>query len=588
MKRKQIICLFITGLALLFTHNLSAQNICSQPPTQTRVLLVGDSWAQFMWLQYNSYRKIFAQFGYPDILEKGDRTAISGTRANQWYSGSNMTTLMSEIRDNPSIDIVVISLGGNDLINGFEATMDSTEIDELMTRIQGHMQIIVDSIKSARPGLEILINSYDYLNFVETITDFPSSFLFPQNPFISNWNSMGQPDVQTVNLGLSLLALKMIEIANNDPQVFFVNNLGLNHHVFGYPTVFPLPPGGTFPPGESPLPGQAPDYSPLQGGYPDYPSHRTAMGPIPIINLPGWDPIHMSGDAYYYFVKNQYKYYFLNKFQGNPTQTFTSQGDNFDGWADENGNTGTGEIRMGANPSGSVTGIISFNTADLPDDAEITEATLFINRAGLTGANPIGGQLGETLIDIKSGTFGSEALEAGDWNETADAENVGCFIGNASADEHTIRIELQPQAFEFLNKNGITQFRIRFANPGSSERFLSFNTGSATKDFAAPKLSVHHTGTVGVAPTLSNKNSLRVFPNPANDNVKIQLSSEISGDATLTVQNLLGQTLLRQQVNLQNGLNEHSFNIGQLSSGIYLVAVESKGMREVKKLVVER
>ena len=75
-----------------------------------------------------------------------------------------------------------------------------------------------------------------------------------------------------------------------------------------------------------------------------------------------------------------------------------------------------------------------------------------------------------------------------------------------------------------------------------------------------------------------------VYPNPVND--KLQLKWEQEGEVTIILQNLLGER--KQQYALQTGIKEMSINTTSLSSGIYLITIQSDSERSSRKVEIVR
>ena len=88
----------------------------AQDPT-VRILLVGDSWPGFMWAE-RSLRTALNAAGLGTYEEKGDVTAIGGSRASDWAQPAWLQLITDEIGANPTIDIVHLSIGGNDILGG--------------------------------------------------------------------------------------------------------------------------------------------------------------------------------------------------------------------------------------------------------------------------------------------------------------------------------------------------------------------------------------------------------------------------------------------------------------------------------------
>jgi hypothetical protein len=86
----------------------------------------------------------------------------------------------------------------------------------------------------------------------------------------------------------------------------------------------------------------------------------------------------------------------------------------------------------------------------------------------------------------------------------------------------------------------------------------------------------------GVA-QLSNVASagLQVYPNPTTGTIKIQLENWNSEIITITLTNAIGQVVLSETTGSQNS----SFNLSQVSTGIYTLKAESKGMTKTVRLI---
>lgn len=444
-------------------------------------MLLGDSWAHIMW-NNRTYKDVFDQFGFADKTEHGVSTAISGTTANFWAQPSNLTVIVNELQQNPAIDIVLISIGGNDLLAGINGSMpgwhtglNTSDESLLFDRIQADIQAIISGIKGVRPSIEIVFSGYDYVNFVETVLNNPTG------PIALTWANLGQPNPLQLNSAFARFEQRKIDIANADSRVHYVQGFGLMQYVYGYP--------GIFPPYFVPAPGQQPpSYTPFPGGDVNYPTPPAALA------ANGTDAIHLSDEGYKHLVVNQMVAYFLNKFRGNPNATFQSEGGLNDGWVRSDFSLGAGAIRTGDNGS-SVTyrGIISFNTDAIPDNATVRGASLFLNRAALSGTNPfLSGLQGAAAVDVKTGTFGGAGVELTDYFEPADAVDAGCFIGAAPNNGYTIRVDLKPAGFNSINKSGRTQFRIYFQiASGSTADYIEFNTGDQP-GLLAPYLDVFY------------------------------------------------------------------------------------------------
>jgi hypothetical protein len=68
---------------------------------------------------------------------------------------------------------------------------------------------------------------------------------------------------------------------------------------------------------------------------------------------------------------------------------------------------------------------------------------------------------------------------------------------------------------------------------------------------------------------------LHVYPNPTKGNVKVEMLSDKTEDALINLVDLTGHVLLSQNIILQEGNNQYELNLSNITTGMYLVVVES-------------
>ncbi len=125
---------------------------------------------------------------------------------------------------------------------------------------------------------------------------------------------------------------------------------------------------------------------------------------------------------------------------------------------------------------------LSFNTAGLPDNAEITNVQLKIKISGFAGGNMFTtNTLGDLLVDISKPYFGNNAkLVKTDFQKAADQDSVGVLNSVTSTGWYTIT--LTSDAYPFINLTGKTQFRLRFQmddNDDHGNDYLKIYSGDA-------------------------------------------------------------------------------------------------------------
>ena len=80
--------------------------------------------------------------------------------------------------------------------------------------------------------------------------------------------------------------------------------------------------------------------------------------------------------------------------------------------------------------------------------------------------------------------------------------------------------------------------------------------------------------------------SISISPNPATDHLQIQLPS-LSTSAALTIQNLQGQALYQNRLQLSPTLQTHEIQVAGWPAGVYVLRVQSGERQWVRKFVVE-
>jgi hypothetical protein len=118
----------------------------------------------------------------------------------------------------------------------------------------------------------------------------------------------------------------------------------------------------------------------------------------------------------------------------------------------------------------------SFDTSSIPDTATIVRASLKVTLSSGSGdpwADPAGNTL---VIDLKDGTFGAATTEATDFTAAATASAVGELIKFTTGTQAST--DFNAAGLSAINKLGLTQARVRFAQNQVNMRYLFFTEGS--------------------------------------------------------------------------------------------------------------
>lgn len=98
--------------------------------------------------------------------------------------------------------------------------------------------------------------------------------------------------------------------------------------------------------------------------------------------------------------------------------------------------------------------------------------------------------------------------------------------------------------------------------------------------------------TIGEAPQgindlLSDK-TVNIYPNPAISNLNIEVNSLKPGTVEVSILNLLGQAVARQEFDLIQGKNKNQINVKGLENGLYIIRLKSDDATFMKKIVIEK
>jgi len=88
----------------------------------------------------------------------------------------------------------------------------------------------------------------------------------------------------------------------------------------------------------------------------------------------------------------------------------------------------------------------------------------------------------------------------------------------------------------------------------------------------------------GISDGFVNKKEFNIYPNPASDVVNLNIVNGNNSDLTLNIYNVIGKLIISES--LQK--NQQQINTVDLSNGIYMVEIKSKGWTENQKLIIKR
>ena len=239
----------MTLLTVVFIANVASA-------TEPRILLVGDSWAWFMWMD-SSFQEALEERGI-DAGVEGLYTTVPGSEARQWIAQKFLDQVTTQLEAYPTIDVVHLSIGGNDFLRRWQPSMSAEQERALFKEINANTKTILEHILAVRSNIHVALSDYDYINKIK------------QGCSPEAINTAGQR-----------LALLRIEMTKKLERCTYIHNYGLMQYLYGVPDAFG--------PGEVPYPGNAPDYEPFPGGNTVYGNPKAAM----------FDDIHLNADGYH-------------------------------------------------------------------------------------------------------------------------------------------------------------------------------------------------------------------------------------------------------------------------------------------------
>lgn len=117
--------------------------------------------------------------------------------------------------------------------------------------------------------------------------------------------------------------------------------------------------------------------------------------------------------------------------------------------------------------------LLSFDTSRIPADKEVTRAFVTVTRSSSSGdpwASPPGNRL---LVDVQRGCLGGCAVEPADWSAETTAAGAAAIaaFSAGSADSG----DLSATGLAAIDRNGVTQFRLRFEADQTTNAYLFLN-----------------------------------------------------------------------------------------------------------------
>ncbi len=214
-----------------------------------------------------------------------------------------------------------------------------------------------------------------------------------------------------------------------------------------------------------------------------------------------------------------------------------------------------------------------------------TGATGYTNYTNLS-TNVTGGST--NTITLTPGFSGTSYVEY--WTVYIDYNHDGQF---AAIGETVLKVSSKSAISKSFTipisaLNGTTRMRIQMQYGGYENNPCGTVSYGSVQDYTInitgnAKLSISET-----EDNAENLGDMKLYPNPAQNNVTIQFSSSNDGAARINIYNLAGQRMVSEEKPSAPGLNILNINTAILTNGIYICDIENNGEVKRQKFIIAK
>lgn len=219
-------------MAVVLWVTMPAQAQDSSPIQEPQAVrtwtIMGDSWGALL---LDPTKDEFQQRGLTNVAVL--QTSIPGSTAAMWAANVNgiLDVVKTAVAISPPNPVVYVSLGGNDLIQGY-----ISQGNAVFDQIETDLRTISTELTSVRPDVTVVFAAYDILKMDKSLFCLVSAQLF-FNSFLP-WD---------VNPLFFEIGRRQAEIGAEHPQVVYTNVWGTLQGHTGFPNPLLWSPGTYFP-----------------------------------------------------------------------------------------------------------------------------------------------------------------------------------------------------------------------------------------------------------------------------------------------------------------------------------------------------
>lgn len=146
-----------------------------------------------------------------------------------------------------------------------------------------------------------------------------------------------------------------------------------------------------------------------------------------------------------------------------------------------------------------------------------------------------------------------------------------------------------PYKYEWTGPNG---FLVTIQNPSLLNIAVSATGTYLVKITDANNCFGTAQTDVKVNPILANEIStevgVNVYPNPVSDELRVSFDAQPNKQVNIALVNMEGQVIEQKNVKAIGGVQQEKFNISNISSGVFLLKINTSTQAFVKKIVIEK
>jgi hypothetical protein len=77
------------------------------------------------------------------------------------------------------------------------------------------------------------------------------------------------------------------------------------------------------------------------------------------------------------------------------------------------------------------------------------------------------------------------------------------------------------------------------------------------------------------------------YPNPTKNNINVSVNSDVITKSEIIIYDINMKVVLQKEINVIKGNNYFELNVKTLNAGVYVIGINSKGIKTFQKLIIE-